>query len=398
MASSMGGLDSEVNAASAAAKEAELLSTSTRKKRTEYALERLRVRNLGQTLEAAAENETEVAEAGTKTGGWQPPTAHPDRNWQQVQQPAAQQLVWRPQPTGPSFGQPRAPLHWGLPGGQQPPTGPQQPPAGHQPPPGGQPPPQGQQPPPGGQPPPAGQQPPPGGQPPPVGQQPPAQQEPQAQQTHYEQLLELLVHSSINQANANAVLAARAGKPIAPAPLWPRFDDSFRSFPKWRRQITAYISDFCPNYSQEMLIDCIKKNCLSNKQVALCHGLHTVQEILTRISETFGGQFAHLYTKELMQDIIATPMLRNDDYINLESFYRKVLAALRDARDTGYMSVFGTSQKGEVFDRLPISEHRLWREYYDQHGNPFATEFDCLRKNCLSPKTVSLCHGLYVHC
>jgi len=71
-------------------------------------------------------------------------------------------------------------------------------------------------------------------------------------------------------------------------------------------------------------------------------------------------------------------MLRNDDYINLESFYRKVLAALRDARDTSYMSVFGTSQKGEVFDRLPTSEHRLWREYYDQHGNPFATELDCI--------------------
>jgi len=61
VASSMGGLDSEVNAASAAAKEAKWLSSTSKRQKAQYSLDKLRARNLSKSLELTAESDAEVS-------------------------------------------------------------------------------------------------------------------------------------------------------------------------------------------------------------------------------------------------------------------------------------------------------------------------------------------------
>jgi len=106
--------------------------------------------------------------------------------------------------------------------------------------------------------------------------------------------------------------------------------------------------------------------------------LRSPLEIMTRLEDSYGGQFAHLFLKELMGEITATPPLENDDFISLEVFYRRVSSAIKDAKETGYLEVIGTSQKGEIYDKLPIAEMKMFRDFVKTNGDACGSELNCM--------------------
>ena len=80
-------------------------------------------------------------------------------------------------------------------------------------------------------------------------------------------------------------LANRMDRPARPAPpAWPVFTDKYQDYPKWRKDVTSYLKDYCSSLKNETKVLHIKEKCFSSKKtVALLDSFETLDAIFRRL-------------------------------------------------------------------------------------------------------------------
>ena len=79
------------------------------------------------------------------------------------------------------------------------------------------------------------------------------------------------------------MLADCQSRPPAPrpvAPEWPKFNDTYRTYAKFSRELTSYLDDYCRSLSERSIVISIKKHCFSPQALAMIERYGSVQDIL----------------------------------------------------------------------------------------------------------------------
>ena len=81
-------------------------------------------------------------------------------------------------------------------------------------------------------------------------------------------------------------LANRMDRPARPAPpAWPVFTDKYQDFPKWRKDISSYLTDYCSSLKHETKVLHLKEKCFSKKTVILLESFETLDSIFRRLEQ-----------------------------------------------------------------------------------------------------------------
>ena len=158
-------------------------------------------------------------------------------------------------------------------------------------------------------------------------------------------------------------LADRFDQPARPAPpTVPRFTDSYRNWPRFRKDIEAYLGDFYARADERVRVLFLKEKCFSTAALAKIVHLETVDEILAVLGECYVRP--DRYVDEVLGPVRKMRSLDEYDAIGLESFYATVLATCAEAQELGqYESLANPVVSGVMIDKLPLGELRDYDSY-----------------------------------
>jgi len=158
-------------------------------------------------------------------------------------------------------------------------------------------------------------------------------------------------------------------------PSWPKFDDSYRNFPKFNEDIRGYLADFCEDYTEKSCVLLMKEHCFSAVTNARISHLKTVDEILTRVSKIYNRPAK--FIDVLLALIKSMNRLPEINYQKSEHFYSMVSGIFQEVRDLKLWRTFAHEQNIEVLvDKLSGAEVALWVEYLDQHSEAVPEAFE----------------------
>ena len=85
-----------------------------------------------------------------------------------------------------------------------------------------------------------------------------------------------------------SALAKRFEKPSRPPPPpIPTFKDSFKEFPRFKKDLKAYLKEFYLTAPERVKVMTIREKCFTKATLAKIGHLDTVKEIFATLSETY---------------------------------------------------------------------------------------------------------------
>ena len=127
-------------------------------------------------------------------------------------------------------------------------------------------------------------------------------------------------------------LANRMDRPARPAPpAWPVFTDKYQDYPKWRKDVTSYLKDYCGSLKNETKVMHIKEKCFSKKTVALLDSFETLNAIFRRLEQIYKQPAC--YAVEAMRPFQNQKLKADTDCVGLELAYQKIVKVLRKLRN-----------------------------------------------------------------
>ena len=181
--------------------------------------------------------------------------------------------------------------------------------------------------------------------------------------------------------NAFNSLVNRFDQPERHAPpAVPKFMDSYRSWPRFRKDIEAYLRDFFARADEPVKVLFLKKKCFSKAALTKIVHLETVGEILEVLGECYIRP--DRYVDEVLTPVREMRPLDDQDSIGLEGFYATILALCAEARELGqYSSLANPVVTGVMTDKLPMSELRDYDNYrVEGAGSQFTSELRVLEE------------------
>ena len=118
--------------------------------------------------------------------------------------------------------------------------------------------------------------------------------------------------------------------PKTVAPDWPVFEDTYRSFFSFRRDLLAYIDDYCEDLNPETVVSQVKKHCLSKTTAEQVKSRQTVQEVLDMLAITYSKPSRLI--ESMMEPIRQTPAIATDNWARLSEFYGKLSDICREVK------------------------------------------------------------------
>ena len=162
--------------------------------------------------------------------------------------------------------------------------------------------------------------------------------------------------------------------------------DSYRSWPRFRKDIEAYLRDFFARADEHVKVLFLKEKCFSKAALTKIVHLETVGEILDILGDCYIRP--DRYVDEVLTPVRKMRPLDDWDSIGLEGFYATILALCAEARKLGqYSSLANLVVTGVLTNKLPMSELRDYDNYrVGGAGSQFTSELRALEefvKTCL---------------
>jgi len=105
----------------------------------------------------------------------------------------------------------------------------------------------------------------------------------------------------------------------------------------------------------------MKEKCFSSDACSKINHLKTVDEIFSRLDDTFG--VSDFYLESILHNLRTHPAVPESDYIKLEKYYHSVLGIMIEVRDHSQWRHFATLTNTMMITRkLPNQEMERWRE------------------------------------
>ena len=106
-------------------------------------------------------------------------------------------------------------------------------------------------------------------------------------------------------------------RPARPAPpAWPVFTDKYQDFPKWRKDISSYLNDYCSSLKHETKVLHLKEKCFSKKTVILLESFETLDSIFRRLEQIYKQPAC--YAVEAMKPFLNQKLKADNDAVGLE--------------------------------------------------------------------------------
>ena len=172
-------------------------------------------------------------------------------------------------------------------------------------------------------------------------------------------------------------LANRMDRPARPAPpAWPVFTDKYQDYPKWRKDVTSYLKDYCSSLKNETKVLHLKEKCFSKKTVALLDSFESLDEIFTRLEQIYRQPAC--YAVEAMRPFQNQKLKADTDCVGLELAYQKIVKILKETEklDQSY-SLAGPEYVWRMTSTLSQQEIGLWKGFKRQHANRYNSELHC---------------------
>ena len=166
-------------------------------------------------------------------------------------------------------------------------------------------------------------------------------------------------------------------RPARPAPpAWPVFTDKYQDYPKWRKDVTSYLKDYCSSLKNETKVLHIKEKCFSKKTVALLDSFETLDGIFRRLEQIYKQPAC--YAVEAMRPFQNQKLKADTDCVGLELAYQKIVKVLREAEklDQSY-SLAGPEYVWRMTSTLSQQEIGLWKGFKRQNANQYNSELHC---------------------
>jgi hypothetical protein len=172
-------------------------------------------------------------------------------------------------------------------------------------------------------------------------------------------------------------LANRMDRPARPPPpAWPVFTDEYQKFPKWKKDITSYLKDYCSSLKEETKVLHLKERCFSKKTVILLDSFETLDQIFVRLEQIYRKPAC--YTVEAMRPFQNQKLKSNDDSVGLESAYQRIVRVLRDTERLGQMSsLAGPECVWKMTHSLSQNELAGWEQYKQNNAADYDFESEC---------------------
>ena len=158
-------------------------------------------------------------------------------------------------------------------------------------------------------------------------------------------------------------LANRMDRPARPAPpAWPVFTDKYQDFPKWRKDISSYLNDYCSSLKQETKVLHLKEKCFSKKTVILLESFETLDSIFRRLEQIYKQPAC--YAVEAMKPFLNQKLKADNDAVGLEMAYQTNFRVLRETKKLDQVrSLSGPEYVWRMTATLSQLELGLWKGF-----------------------------------
>ena len=126
-------------------------------------------------------------------------------------------------------------------------------------------------------------------------------------------------------------MAKRFEKPSRPPPPpIPTFKDSFKEFPRFKKDLKAYLNEFYSTAPERVKVMTIREKGFTKATLAKIGHLDTVKEIFATLSETYVR--TDRYLEEILVPIRKMRPVDENDHVGLETFFVHILSLATEAR------------------------------------------------------------------